>query len=61
MYIAIIFYYGTKSKENRYEFRTDVLMILSMLSGGLGRPGALTLETPDFFWDLAVHQKKIEK
>ena len=48
-HIAIIFYYGSKSKEIRSKFRPGVLMILSMLSGGLGRPGVLTLVTPDIF------------
>ena len=32
-----------------------------MLSRGLGRPSSLTLATPDFFWDVAVLQKKIKK
>ena len=36
-------------------------MILSMLSRGLGRPGSLTLATPDFFWDVTVLQNKIKK
>ena len=31
-----------------------------MLSRGLGRPGALTLATPDFFWDVTVLQNKIK-
>ena len=43
--IAIIFYYGSKSKESRTKFPPVVLLIFSMLSGGLGRPGALTSVT----------------
>ena len=49
LYIAIIFYYGSKSKESRSKFPPVVLLIFSMLSGGLGRPGALTLVTQFFF------------
>ena len=52
-----MFYYGSKSKEIRSKFPQVVFMILSILSGGLGRPGALTLVTPDYLWDLYFERK----
>ena len=53
--------YFQTTKDTIAQKVSNIILHFSMLSRGLGRPASLTLATPDFFWDLAVLQKKIEK
>ena len=53
--------YFQTTKDTIAQKVSNIILHFSMLSRGLGRLRALTLATPDFFWDLAVLQKKIKK